>query len=188
MKNLSDLEIIKSVRNGNSSDYSIIVDRYKNKGFSLIKRMLKNSMEAEEVLQDCFLKAFRALDSFKAESKFSTWFYRIVYNTALTRLSQKKRKIENEMNSLEQFSALQSKDDYNESERKDLSEFINNLVEQLPPKYSSVLNLFYLEGMSCEEISEVMDTSVANVKVLLHRSRNSLKDVMVKKNYLEELS
>jgi len=188
MKNLSDLEIIKSVRNGNSTDYSIIVNRYKNKAFSLLKRMLKNNMEAEEVLQDCFLKAFRALDSFKGDSKFSTWFYRIVYNTALTRLSQKKRKIENEMNSLDNFSELHSRYDYNECERKDLSEFINSLVEQLPSKYSSVLNLFYLQGMSCEEISEVMDTSVANIKVLLHRSRNALKDVLVKKNYLEELS
>jgi RNA polymerase sigma-70 factor (ECF subfamily) len=183
MKNLSDLEIIKSVRNGNSTDYSIIIDRYKNKAFSLLKRMLKNNMEAEEVLQDCFLKAFRGLDSFKGESKFSTWFYRIVYNTALTRISQKKRKIENEMNSIDEYITLQSKNDYNESERKDLSEFINKLVEQLPSKYSSVLNLFYLEGMSCEEISEVMDTSVANVKVLLHRSRNALKDIVLKKNY-----
>jgi RNA polymerase sigma-70 factor (ECF subfamily) len=188
MKNLSDLEIIKSVRNGNSTDYSIIIDRYKNKAFSLLKRMLKNNMEAEEVLQDCFLKAFRGLDSFKGESKFSTWFYRIVYNTALTRISQKKRKIENEMNSIDEYITLQSKNDYNESERKDLSEFINNLVEQLPSKYSSVLNLFYLEGMSCEEISDVMDTSVANVKVLLHRSRNALKDIVLKKNYIEELS
>ncbi|HVO75110.1 MAG TPA: sigma factor-like helix-turn-helix DNA-binding protein, partial [Ignavibacteriaceae bacterium] len=76
----------------------------------------------------------------------------------------------------------------NESERKDLSEHINNLVDQLPSKYSSVLNLFYLEGMSCEEISEVMETSVANVKVLLYRSRNALKDIMVKKNLIEELS
>lgn len=188
MKNLSDLEIIKSVKNGNTADYSIIVDRYKTKAFSLLKRMLKNSMEAEEVLQDCFLKAYRALDSFKGESKFSTWFYKIVYNTALTRLALKKRKIENEMNSVDDYLLLQSKDDYRESERKDMSGFINSLVEQLPSKYSSVLNLFYLEGMSCEEISEVMEISVPNVKVLLHRSRNALRDIIVKENYLKELS
>ena len=187
MKNLSDLEIIKSVRNGNRTDDSIIVDRYKNKAFSLLKRMLKNNMEAEEVLQDCFLKAFRALDSFKGESKFSTWFYRIVYNTALTRISQKKRKIENEMNSIDEYMTLQSMNDYNESERKDLSEVVNNLVEQLPSKYSLVLNLFYMEGMSCEEISEVMEISAANVKVLLHRSRNALRDILLKKNLIKEL-
>ncbi len=92
MKNLSDLEIIESVLRGNHSDFSLLINRYKNKAFSLLKRMLKNEMEAEEVLQDCFLKAFNGLKSFKQESKFSTWFYRIVYNSALTRLSSSKKK------------------------------------------------------------------------------------------------
>ena len=80
MKNLSDNEIIESIKKGNHSDYSLLIDRYKNKAFSLLKRMLKNEMEAEEVLQDCFLKAFYGLNSFKQEAKFSTWFYRIVFN------------------------------------------------------------------------------------------------------------
>ncbi|MCW8960778.1 MAG: sigma-70 family RNA polymerase sigma factor, partial [Ignavibacteriaceae bacterium] len=97
MRNLSDQEIIESVRKGNDSDYSIIVDRYKNKAFSMLKRMLKNEFDAEEVLQDCFLKAFNSLNTFKGEAKFSTWFYRIVYNTTLTKLSSKKRKTETEM-------------------------------------------------------------------------------------------
>jgi len=92
MNNLSDQEIIDSINRGNQSDYSIIVDRYKNKAFSLLMRMLKNQQDAEETLQDCFIKAYNSLGSFKGESKFSTWFYRIVYNTALTRLSSKKRK------------------------------------------------------------------------------------------------
>jgi len=82
MKKLSDQQIIESVRDGNQSDYSIIVDRYKNKAFSLLKRMLKNEQDAEETLQDCFLKAYNSLNNFKGEAKFSTWFYRIVYNTA----------------------------------------------------------------------------------------------------------
>jgi len=94
MINITDQEVIESVKKGNQADYSIIVDRYKNKAFSLLRRMLKNDFDAEEVLQDCFLKAYNSLNSFKGESKFSTWFYRIVYNTALTKLSSKKRKTE----------------------------------------------------------------------------------------------
>jgi len=77
MKKLSDQQIIESVRDGNQSDYSIIVDRYKNKAFSLLNRMLRNEQDAEETLQDCFLKAYKSLNSFKGEAKFSTWFYRI---------------------------------------------------------------------------------------------------------------
>ena len=92
MKKLSDQEIIDSVKLGNQSDYSIIVDRYKDKAFSLLKKMLKNEQDAEETLQDCFIKAYNSLSSFKGEAKFSTWFYRIVYNTALTNCHQKKEK------------------------------------------------------------------------------------------------
>ena len=95
MKKLSDWEIIESVKKGNQSDYSIIIDRYKNKAFSLLKRMLKNELDAEEVLQDCFVKAYNSLSKFKGDAKFSTWFYRIVYNTALTKLSSKKKKDRN---------------------------------------------------------------------------------------------
>ena len=187
MKKLSDQEIIESVRDGNQSDYSIIVDRYKNKAFSLLNRMLKNKQDAEEALQDCFLKAFNSLSSFKGDAKFSTWFYRIVYNTALTKLSSKKRKIENEMSSVDEHFDLKSDYDYNVSERKDMSEFINELVNKLPEKHSVIISLFYLDEMSCEEISKALDISLSNVKVMLYRSRNALKDIIIENNLVEEL-
>ena len=188
MKDFTDLEIIASVKRGNQADYAIIIDRYKNKAFSLVKRMLKNEMEAEEVLQDCFLKAYYALNSFKQEAKFSTWFYRIVYNTTLSKISARKRKIESEMSSLEDHFNLESNYDFRVTENSDLSSFVNVILEKLPSNYSSVLNLFYLNEMSCEEISEVMNISVSNVKVMLHRSRNALRDLIIKKNLMRELS
>jgi RNA polymerase sigma-70 factor (ECF subfamily) len=187
MRNLSDQEIIDSVRKGNEADYSIIVDRYKDKAFSLLRRMLKNEFDAEEVLQDCFLKAYHSLGSFKGESKFSTWFYRIAYNTALTKLSSKKRKIETEMSSLDDHLNLKNENDNVVSEKEDLTEFIYKLVNRLPERYAAIINLFYLEEMSCEEISKVMNISVSNVKVMLHRSRNVLKDLIMKDNLAEEL-
>jgi RNA polymerase sigma-70 factor (ECF subfamily) len=187
MKNLTDIEIIESVKKGNHSDYALLIDKYKNKAFSLLVRMLKNEMESEEVLQDCFLKAFKSLGNFRRESKFSTWFYRIVYNTALTRLSAKKRKIETEMSSLDDHLEIKSEYDYREVEQKDVSKYIHKLIEQLPSKYASVINMYYLDNMSCEEISEAMETSLANIKVMLHRSRNALKDQLIKNNYAEEL-
>jgi RNA polymerase sigma-70 factor (ECF subfamily) len=187
MKKLSDKEIIDSVKLGNQSDYSIIVDRYKDKAFSLLKKMLKNEQDAEETLQDCFIKAYNSLSGFKGEAKFSTWFYRIVYNTALTKLSSQKRKTENEMSSVHEHFDLKSDYDYNVSERKDMSEFINELVNKLPEKHSAIINLFYLDEMSCEEISKVLDISLSNVKVMLHRSRNALKDIIIKNDLVEEL-
>lgn len=187
MKELADNEIIESVRKGNQSDFEILVDRYKNRAFSLLCNMLKDSMEAEEVLQDAFLKAYYGLKNFKYEAKFSTWFYRIVYNTALTRLSAKKRKIEKEMMSIDDELELADEFTTVASEKNDLSEFIAGVISKLPENYASVLTMFYLEGMSCEEISEVTGRSVSNVKVLLHRSRNALKDIVVKNNLKLEL-
>ena len=149
--------------------------------------MLKNEMEAEEVLQDCFLKAYKNLRNFRQESKFSTWFYKIVYNTALTRLSAQKRKIENEMASIDEFYNLKSEYDFRSAEKKDVSRFIKEMIDKLPVNYASVINMYYIEGMSCEEIGEVMEISLTNVKVLLHRSRNVLKDLLLKNNYAEEM-
>jgi RNA polymerase sigma-70 factor (ECF subfamily) len=187
MRNLSDQEIIDSVRKGNASDYSIIVNRYKNKAFSMLKRMLKNEFDAEEVLQDCFLKAYNSLSTFKGEAKFSTWFYRIVYNTALTKLSSQKRKIESEMTSVEDHFNLESEYNSDDIEKKDLSEFIQDIINKLPERYSVVINMFYLNEMSIEEISEVMQISSSNVKVMLHRSRNSLRDLILKSRLTREL-
>lgn len=187
MKNLSDIEIIESVKRGNQSDYSIIINRYKNKAFSMLKRMLSNEMEAEEVLQDCFLKAYHGLNNFKMESKFSTWFYRIVYNTALTKLSGKKRKIENEMTSIDDHLDLAYEENTDQFSNEETGMLINSLIEKLPAKYSSVITMFYLEEMSCEEIGEVMNLSVPNVKVILYRSRNALKDIILKMKNSEDL-
>jgi RNA polymerase sigma-70 factor (ECF subfamily) len=187
MKNLSDQEIIDSVRKGNSSDYSIIVNRYKNKAFSMLKRMLKNEFEAEEVLQDCFLKAYKSLNSFKGNSKFSTWFYRIVYNSALTKLSSQKRKTETEMTSVEDHFNLESEYGANEIETRDMNEFIHDLIGKLPERYSAIITMFYMNEMTIDEISEVMGITVSNVKVMLHRSRNSLRDLILNSRLAEEL-
>ena len=187
MKNLSDQEIIDSVLKGNESDYSILVDRYKNKAFSMLKRMLKSDFDAEEVLQDCFLKAYYSLKSFKGEAKFSTWFYKIVYNSALTKLSSKKRKIESEMSSVEDHFSLESDDDSINVEKKDLSKLMNEIINKLPERYSVVVSLFYLNEMSIEEISEVLQISASNVKVMLYRARNSLRDLILSSKLAEEI-
>lgn len=187
MRNLSDQEIIDSVKRGNDSDYSIIVDKYKNKAFSMLKRMLKNEFDAEEVLQDCFLKAYKSLNAFKGEAKFSTWFYRIVYNTALTKLSSQKRKTESEMTSVEDHFNLESQYGADEIEKKDLSKFVQETITKLPERYSAVITMFYLNEMTIEEISGVMGITVSNVKVMLHRSRNALRDLILKNRLAEEL-
>jgi RNA polymerase sigma-70 factor (ECF subfamily) len=187
MRNLSDQEIIDSVRKGNSSDYSILVDRYKNKAFSMLKRMLKNEFDAEEILQDCFLKAYKSLNNFKGEAKFSTWFYRIVYNSALTKLSSQKRRTETEMTSVEDHINLESEYNSNEIEKMDVNHLIHKTISKLPERYSAIITMFYLNEMTIDEISEIMGISISNVKVMLFRSRNALRDLILKTKLAEEL-
>lgn len=187
MKNLSDVEIIESVKKGNTADYSILIDRYKNKAFTMLKRMLKNDFDAEEVLMDCFLKVYNNLNTFKFESKFSTWFYRIVYNTALTKLSNAKRKIENDMSSIDEFSYMESTYRADEIINADINVLLKKIISELSPKNAAVITMFYLEEMSIEEVSEILQISVTNVKVMLHRSRNLLREIIEKRNLIQEI-
>lgn len=185
MKEINDVEIIESVKKGNINDFNLLIDAYKNKAYSMLKRMLKNEFDAEEVLQDCFLKAYYSLDKFQFKSKFSTYFYKIVYNSAITKLSGKRRQIEQNMDSVDDLNELIDKNDTIGSSNE-LNELITGIIEKLPPRYAAVINLFYLEQLSIKEISDVMETTDSNVKILLHRSRNALKDIIVKNNLQEE--
>ena len=174
MKKLSDIEIIESVVKGNINDYTLLINRYKDRAFSLLKRLLKNEMDAEEVLQDCFLKSFHSLN-------------RIVYNSALSFLSSKKRKIEKEMSSFDEEYNLSAFDSEIYSTTENVSDYLFKMVDKLPIKNALVIILFYMDGLSLIEISNVMGISIVNVKVLLHRSRNNLRDLLIKHNYQEEM-
>ncbi|NOX18593.1 MAG: sigma-70 family RNA polymerase sigma factor [Chlorobi bacterium] len=187
MKKLSDIEIIDSVLRGNKNDYALIVDRYKDKAFTLLKNMLKNKMEAEEALMDAFIKAFNSLSSFRKEARFSTWFYRIVFNTGASILANKKRKIELEMSSVDELHNLKSTDAETYALSENLNGYIQATIEKLPVRYAIAINLFYIDNLSLSEISEVMDISLVNAKTLLHRGRNLLRDLLIKHNYAEEL-
>ena len=187
MTTYSDNELIKSIKNGNQSDYSKLVDRYKDRAFTLANSIIKNEMESEEILQDCFLKAFNSLNKFRFESKFSTWFYRIVFNTSLTRINNKKRNTESNFLSLDEFENTLTYDKINDYRKSEISEALSLLIRKLPNNYSVVINLYYLEQMSCNEIGTIIDESVNNVKVLLYRARNALRNIVFENNYTQEL-
>lgn len=173
MRRLSDQEIIESVLKGNTNDFSSLISRYKNRAFSLLLRLLKNRMEAEEALQDAFMKAFSNLQSFRKESAFGTWFYRIAYNTALTRLKSRKNKTDKLLESIDDFEA-EGILKY-EGENNSVNDILLKLIEKLPGNYSLVLTLFYINGFSCEEIAGLTSNSESNVKVLLYRARTALR-------------
>lgn len=187
MRNLSDEQIIDSIKKGNKCDFALLVDRYKDRAYSLLKRMMKNQMDAEEVLQDSFMKAYSSLGTFRFESKFSTWFYKICYNTALSALAGKKRQVEKEMSSIEDHFDLGYDDNMIYSQTENVREYVHKLIDKLPVRNALVLIMFYIDDMSLKDISEVLGISLVNTKVMLHRSRNSLRDLILKHDYQEEL-
>lgn len=175
MKYQSDSFYINKVLNNDLSAYSILVDKHKNMVYTVAYRILRNREDAEEIAQDAFVKAYQSLKSFKKESKFATWLYRIVYNTAISRTRKKQLDtISMDHSIVENFSTDEIKEDVNRLDIDEQKIMINKIIEKLNTEESTLVNLFYFKENSTEEISEIMGISKANVKVRLHRIRKRL--------------
>jgi len=185
---MDDNMIIARVLEGETAAFEHLVNRYKDMAFSIARRVCANAEDAEEVAQDAFMKAYQALDKFKQESKFSTWLYRIVTNTAIS--STRKKKIA--MTSLdetlvENFSEDEIRENLNQFSLEEQSRYVKEAMQQLHPQDALLINMFYTDELSIEEVSEVTGLSQANVKVRLHRIRKKLYvllDGMFKKQSL----
>jgi len=166
---------IDKVLEGNVNAYSVIVERHNNRVYNLAFRICCNHEEAEEISQDSFLKAYRALGSFRRKSSFSTWLYRIVYNTAISHVRTKKR----EILSLEDFPA--SAADFigtgtteEEAENEYRRSLLDFAFQKISDEERSLITLHYYEDMSTEEMSEVTGISKSNIKVKLFRARQKM--------------
>lgn len=175
-----DDDIINRLRKGERQAYTQLIDRYKDRGFSLALRILKNREDAEEALQDAFVRAYNGLRDFKGASSFGTWFYRILYNTCLTAVSRRRRQ--------DMLSEVAEMDDADLSavpeggnsamdaiENRDLMERVDGTLSRLPAKYSGIITMFYLQELSYAEISEVTGMPVGTVKTHLFRARALLQ-------------
>jgi len=175
---LTDLELIQNILAGETAQYALLVKRHQRFVFTLALRFLKNREDAEEVAQDCFVKAYRALGTFKQTSKFSTWLYTITYTTAMT-LLRKKRLDTNSIHDEETFLELEnhtSSLNANNYEKQDAYTFLNQAIGQLMPDDAAIITLFYKGEQSLDEIGEAMRMEPNTVKVKLHRARQRLKE------------
>jgi RNA polymerase sigma factor (sigma-70 family) len=169
----NDYLIIQKVLAGDVNAFTVLVENYKDLAFTLALNIIMNTEDAEEVVQDAFLNAYKSLSKFKNESKFSTWFYRIVVNASLNKRKIKKLHIvieepESLSDSAFEISAL---DNYKTEEQK---KFIKLSIAGLNEKERICITMYYLNELSIEEINELTGISFANVKVLLHRGRKNL--------------
>lgn len=182
----TDNIIIDRVKNGDKNAYAQIVDRYKDKVYSLVYGIVRNEETAQELAQDIFIKAFTALKKFRKESSFSTWIYRIAYNTTISETRKNKQKVlsydeQLEKASSEDLSASLEAEDNNEVKK----ELLHQALNQLHAEERLILMLYYFEEQSIDEISKSSGLSQSNVKVKLFRLRNKLKDIMTRMGIAE---
>lgn len=176
---INDQHYINLVNNGDTNAFAILVDRYKDLVFTLTSRMLKNKEEAEEVAQDTFIKVYKSLNKFKGDSKFSTWIYKIAYNTSLDRI-KKNKKYRNDV-AIDEFTEHQIKtidSALDNLELEERNQSIKDCIALLPNDDGFLLTLYYYDELSFEEISKVMGITPNNVKVKVFRSRKKLANIL----------
>nr|WP_294943525.1 sigma-70 family RNA polymerase sigma factor [uncultured Mucilaginibacter sp.] len=175
---LSDIELIEQTLAGNQQAYADLVKRHQRFVFTLAMRFTKGREDAEEVAQDCFIKAYRNLGSFQQQSKFSTWLYSIVYTTAMTFL-RKKRIDTSSIDDDEGYIQIESKPsayDAHNIENKSRSFYLNQAIAQLLPDDATIITMFYKGEQSLEEIAQALNMEANTVKVKLFRARQRLKE------------
>ncbi|OOQ60483.1 RNA polymerase sigma factor [Mucilaginibacter pedocola] len=175
---LSDIELIEQTLAGNQAAYADLVKRHQRFVFTLAMRFAKTREDAEEIAQDCFVKAYRNLASFQQQSKFSTWLYSIVYTTSMTFL-RKKRVDTSSIDDDEGYIQIEGKPsayDAHNIENKSRSFYLNQAIEQLLPDDAAVITLFYKGEQSLEEIAQTLGMEANTVKVKLFRARQRLKE------------
>lgn len=182
---LSDNELVLLVREKTSARYAEIIERYQGKLFAYLYRLIGNREEAEDLLQDVFIKAYKNLHSYDASRKFSSWIYRIAHNEAVNYIKRKSLKrfiswedISSTKDKLESSSTEEGAD--NMWIRKESIKEVDEAINKLPIKYKQVLLLRYFSDKSYEEISEILGKPVNTVGTLINRAKKRLSEEMEK--------
>lgn len=174
----SDTKLIDKVLGGDKAAYADLMKHHQRFVFTLALRFTKNREDAEEIAQDCFIKAYRSLNTFRNTSKFSTWLYSIVYTTAMTFLRKKRLDIQSIDTEAGLLNIENHVSDLNsdEVEHKSKMVFVNQAIDQLLPDDAAVITLFYQGEQSLDEIGKALGMETNTVKVKLHRARHRLKE------------
>ena len=175
MEKKADEYYIREILKGDTGSFSQLVERYSHLAFSLSMKLLNQREDAEEAAQDSFVKAYNSLSSFQSSSTFKTWFFRIVYNTSISKLRTRK----NFEVKLEDVKITDSEINYTENaigqlNSEDRQKYLQIGLERLAPDERVLLNMYYYDDFSMDEISSITGLTESNVKVKIHRSRKRL--------------
>lgn len=166
--------IIKEILNGKTEQYEYFLDRYGQQVFVLVDRIVSCQEDAEELTQDVFLKAFQQLSSFKAESSFSTWIYRIATNLAISAVRKKRNDVLRLDDSVFANLSDTQVDEALEDDSEEQMERLQQAMNQLEADERALITLYYLEEKPLAEVAFILGITDGNAKVKLHRIRKKL--------------
>ncbi|AWB46095.1 RNA polymerase sigma factor SigW [Paenibacillus sp. CAA11] len=177
-----DTRLVKLARKGNQEAFAELVELYKDKLYHLAYRMLNNRHEAEDVVQETFLRVHKNWMRYDENQKFSTWIYRIATNLSIDRLRKRKPSYSldaelNDQEGTDGYALIPGDERTPESEYmlSETQQSIHQAIDSLPAKYKSVMILRYLQEMSLQEIGDTLGMPVTTVKTRVHRGREFLR-------------
>lgn len=177
-----DRQLVERARNGDKRAFDLLVQKYHRRLMRLLSRMVRNQEEVEDIAQETFIKAYRALPQFRGDAAFYTWLYRIGVNTARNYLSSRKRQMptisDQAMNDDDDVDERIVAQDINTPESmllsKQVAMAVNDAVEALPEELRTAITLREMEGMSYEEIAEMMACPIGTVRSRIFRAREAI--------------
>ncbi len=169
MVRMEDAEIIKIVLAGDTDAFGSLVERYGDMVLRLAVRIAGNRDEASDITQEVFVKAYGALGKWHGRSAFSTWLYRVAYNTAISHMRRRRCVVA-------VTEIVADEESYNDAEQR--YAMLEKALTKLNPEERALVSMFYTEDLAINEIAEITGQSIANVKVRLHRTRKKLYNFM----------
>ncbi len=181
-----DLELVKAAQAGDTQAFDTLIRRYRTRLTRYLYTFLRDVGESEDVAQETFIKAYTALHSFRGESSFATWFFRIGINTAKRTLARNKLRFPHssepvtENGASQQLASVEMDFDTPEAklETKQIFDLLNHALDELPEEQRTALVLRELEGLSYEEIAEQMHSPVGTVRSRIHRARDTIAAIL----------
>lgn len=181
----NDQQLVKRVQQGDKRAFDLLVLKYQHKIISVVHRYVRDSADVHDVVQEAFIKAYRALENFRGDSAFYTWMYRIAINTAKNHLISRGRRppaTDVDIDDAEYFAGNDSLQDFNTPESSlfcdQLQQAVENAITQLPEDLRTAVTLREMEGLSYEEIAEIMKCPVGTVRSRIFRAREAIDKVI----------
>jgi RNA polymerase sigma factor (sigma-70 family) len=170
-----DQHWVSQILQGNKQAYGHLIHKYKDKVYAIVFRMVQQPQDAQDITQECFIKAYRYLHSFDSSRKFSSWLYRIAINHCLDVKNTKQKKEGQNVNIEDVHLPATETPEHIYLKRESASE-LRHLIDKLPEMYRMILLLRYIHDLTYQEISDLLDIPLHTVQVRLHRAKQKLRD------------